>query len=93
MGLGRQAASSACPTSPCCQGTVSLLGATDKGDAGTIPVCRRRAKGEERNILWGPTTVFDHGHLAGWGGPILGVPLVGNRMAQSYKWATRRSCF
>lgn len=92
MGPGHQAASSACPSSPCCQGTVSLLGATDKGDAGTVPVCRRRAKGEE-NILRGPMTVFDHGHFAGWSGPILGVPLVGNRMAQSYKWTTRRSCF
>lgn len=48
MGPGRLAASSACPTSPCCHGTLSLLGATDNRDAGTVPVCRRRAKGEAR---------------------------------------------
>lgn len=39
------------------------------------------------SILREPMTVFDHGHLAEWGGPILGIPLVGSRMAQSYKWA------
>lgn len=31
MGPGRQAASSKRPTSPSCQGTLSLLGAADKG--------------------------------------------------------------
>lgn len=39
MGPGRQAASSVHPTSLGCHGTLSLLGATDKGDAGIVPVC------------------------------------------------------
>lgn len=51
---------------------------------------QRRSEG---NILQGPVTVFDREHLARWRGPSLGVPLVGSRMAQSYKWVLRKFCF
>ena len=93
MGPGRQAASSACPAGPCCHGTLSLLGATDNRGAGTVPVQKESQRRSEGNILQGPVTVFDRGHLARWRGPSLGVPLVGSRMAQSYKWVLRKFCF
>ena len=72
MGPGRQAASSACPAGPCCHGTLSLLGATDNRGAGTVPVQKESQRRSEGNILQGPVTVFDRGHLARWRGPSLG---------------------
>lgn len=65
MGPGREDASSAHPSRPCCQGTLSLLGAADKGDAKQSLYTEGEPKGRRQNILQGPMTVFDLGHLAG----------------------------
>lgn len=71
-----QAASSAWPRlGPCCHGTLSLLGATDNRGAGTVPVQKESQRRSVGNILQGPVTVFDRGHLARvWRGPAWEFP-------------------
>lgn len=64
MGPGHQAASSAHPTSPCCQGTLSLLGAADKGDAKQSLYAEGEPKERRENILQGLTTGIWLGRVA-----------------------------
>lgn len=52
MGPDRQTASSASPTSPCCQGTLRLLGAMDNGYCSS-PCVLKESQREKATFLEG----------------------------------------